>query len=103
MNHDPLPGVDRGELDIPHFVREHIEFLKERRELTRSEIRQGWQLKTVQTRAAIVRFLCMNCLNANYVRRQLNAEQRSKALKLEQREKGEENFYFLLCDMDGAY
>jgi hypothetical protein len=103
LNHDPLPGIDRGELDIPHFVREHIEFMKEGQELTPRQIRQGWTAKVIQARRAMYRFLCMDCLNTNYIRRQLNSEQRTKALKLEERETGEENFYFRLCDMDGAY
>lgn len=90
--------------EITHFVRPEIRFLKPGETLTARDRRFGWQERAIfQGRRAIEREICMNCINANYIRRQLNSEQQKKARALEQSQNGEQNFYLLLADVDGAY
>ena len=90
--------------DGEHFVQPEIDYLKEGQELTPRQVRLGWFDRGIfQARRAIERDICMDCLNGNYIRRQLNSEQRKKALALEKDQTGEDNFYLLLADVDGAY
>ena len=103
MPKDDIPGFDRGELDIPHYVSPEIRFLREGQVLTPRERSQGWRETSTSQRKAIVRMICMDCVNSNYIRRQLNAEQRSKAIALERDQAKEANFYLQLADVDGAY
>jgi hypothetical protein len=88
---------------VKHFVRPDIEYLKPNQNVTPRQIKQGWIQRIFQGRQAIERALCIDCLNANYIRAQLNAEQRAKAKKQEEMQGAEENFYLSLCDMDGNY
>jgi hypothetical protein len=89
---------------VTHHVQIEIQWLKQSRPLQPREVKAGWRVKGIfQGRFAIERDICMDCLNSNYIRRQLNAEHRKKALALEQDKSAETNFYFALCDMDGAY
>jgi len=88
---------------VSHFVRPEIQYLKPGENITLRQTRQGWIQRIFQGRQAIERDLCTNCLNTNYIRRQLNAEQRKKALALEKDQSGDGNFYLLLADVDGAY
>ena len=100
------PMVDSTDTwaEITHFVRPEIRFLKPGETLTARDRRFGWQERAIfQGRRAIEREICMNCINANYIRRQLNSEQQKKARALEQSQNGEQNFYLLLADVDGAY
>lgn len=89
--------------EIAHFVVPEIQYLKDNGEITLRQIKIGWKQRVFQGRTAIERDICMDCLNSNYIRRQLNAEQRSKALALEKDQNGDSNFYLLLADVDGAY
>jgi hypothetical protein len=89
---------------ISHSVRVVIEYLPDGKNLTLRQERQGWRNRDLfLTRRAIERDLCLNCINATHIRRQLNAEQAAKAKRLEQDQLGEENFYLLLADVDGCY
>jgi hypothetical protein len=95
---------DRQMPDGEHFVQPEIDYLKEGQELTARQLRLGWFDRGIfQARRAIERDICMDCLNVNYIRRQLNSEQRKKALALEKDQSSEDNFYLLLADVDGAY
>jgi hypothetical protein len=89
--------------DQLHFVRPEIRYLKQGEHLTLREQAQGWTERIFQGRPAIEREICMDCMNGNYIRRQLNAEQRRKARALEQDQQGGANFFLLLADVDGAY
>lgn len=95
---------------ITHFVRPEIQYLKpgeqgfaEGQTLTLRQLARGWVRRIFQGRPAIEREICMDCLNVNYIRRQLNAEQRKKAQALERDQSGESNFFLLLADTDGNY
>lgn len=100
-----IPSEDGTEIvqRVSHSVRPEIQYLKAGENITPRQQRQGWTQRIFQARPAIERDVCINCINANYIRRQLNAEQRSKAKKLEESQGAEENFYLVLCDVDGAY
>ena len=88
---------------LRHFVRPFIEYLPEGKSITERQKRLGFHQRTFQARQAIERDLCMDCINANYIRRQLNSEQRRKAAALEKEQTGESNFYLNLADADGCY
>jgi hypothetical protein len=95
-----------GELvqKISHSVVVMVEYLPDNKDLTPRQARQGWRARDLFLgRRAIERDLCFACINATHIRRQLNAEQAAKAKRLEQDQLGEENFYLLLADVDGAY
>lgn len=95
---------DRELSDGTHFVRPELLFTKDHEQITPRQRRQGWRPRDpIDGRHAFERDTCMDCLNSNYTRRQLNAEQSRKARALEKPEGGEQNFYLLLADTDGAY
>ena len=94
-------GIVHGEEG--HYVQPEIRYLKEGENLTAREKRQGWHQRIFQGRPAIERDTCIDCLNSNYIRKQLNGEQQAKAKALEIKQTGEGNFYLLLADVDGAY
>lgn len=92
-----------GEPTVSHFVRPEIQYLKAGEQITIRQLKQGWFSRIFQGRPAIERDICMNCLNSNYIRRQLNDEYHRKALALEKDQSGESNFYLMLADVDGSY
>lgn len=102
---ETIPSEDGSELTqrVHHFVRPEIQYLKVGEVITARQARQGWIQRIFQGRPAIEREICMDCLNENYIHRQLNAEQKANALKLEQSQEAEENFYLVLTDADGCY
>lgn len=102
----PIPEAARsGEgMEINHYVAPELMFLKTAEYLSPRLKRQGWRERDpMQGRRVLERDVCRDCMNSNYIREELNQEQRSKALKLEQNDTGEENFYLMLADVDGSY
>lgn len=95
---------DRLLPDGTHYVRPEIHFLKDVEQITARQQRHGWFPRAIfQGRQCIERNICTDCLNSNYIRAQLNSEQQSKANALERQQTGEQNFYLMLADVDGAY
>lgn len=97
------PIVDPYTLAATHFVRPEIQYLREGQEITLREKKMGWIQRIFQGRQAIERWICIDCLNANYIQRQLKAEYTRKAKALEADQSAEGNFYLLLTDADGNY
>lgn len=95
----PVAGiVDRDDpSSVEHFVRPEIRYLGPRVAFSEKHKRQGWTQRSFQGRPALIRFMCVDCLNANDVRDRVWGQLRSDARKLEKPQNADAEFYELLC------
>lgn len=63
--------------------------------------RRGWREIMFQGRKAIERYICMDCLNHNYIADAIHAEYQQTARRLEKPASSEQNFYHVLCEVEG--
>lgn len=68
---------------VEHFVRPEIRYLKPTEAFSEKHKRQGWTQRNFQGRPALIRYTCVDCMNANDVRDRVWGQLRSDAQKLE--------------------
>lgn len=81
-----------------HFVVPEIRYLGRSEDFSpkRHGVR-GWTSKVFQGRPAMVRMMCVNCLNENRLRDRVWAGLRADAMRLEKPKNPDNDFYSVLC------
>jgi hypothetical protein len=100
-DHPTDPAVDMtgavlrdktGNIIYEHFIEPQLVYIKDRKELTRKQQQNGWQLKEVRGKLARYRFLCPPCREEA-----LSAERAWKELK-QLSKKEPDSDYSSMCD-----
>lgn len=80
-----------------HFVVPEIRYLGRNEEFQPRFAKKGWAPKVFQGRSAMVRMMCVHCLNENRLRDRIWAGLKADALRLEKPKNPDNDFYAVLC------
>ena len=92
----PDHEIVRPGQDSVHFVVPEIRYLSRGETFKPVNRLKGWTPKTFQGRPAMVRMICVHCLNQNDIRDRVWGQLRSDALKLEKPKNPDGDYYALL-------
>lgn len=81
-----------------HFVVPEVRYLGRSEDFSPMRHgKKGWTPKVFQGRPAMVRMMCVNCINENRLRDKVWGQLKTEALKLEKPKNPDTDFYSLLC------